>query len=154
MTVKKIGVAKADPEAGSWIVEARSDQFIMNPRLVDLRADVKVLKSAYSRHSSKLPPSMRRAEVRKDYFQKQREIKAELQKLLAQVYQEILEESFSRPLLLRKDKDGEYGRAWRHCLYRGMIYQFDRSDYGADEMREQIETQNKGQIPFNDISRR
>ncbi len=148
MTVKKIGAAIADPEAGLWVVRAKSERFMMNPRLVDLRADVKALKAAYSRHSSKLPPSMRRAEVRKEYFQKQREIKAELQTLLRQVYQEILEESFSYPLLLRKYKDREYGRDWRHCLYQGIIYQFDRPDYGADEMMEQIETQNKGQIPI------
>ena len=145
MTVKKIGVAKADPEAGFWAVEAKSERFMMNPRLVNLRADVKAVRSAYSKHSSKIPPSMRRAEIRADYFEKQREIKAKLQTLLKQVYQEILEESFSCPLALRKNKDMEHGRDWRYCLYQGNIYQFDRPNYGDDQMREQIGAlENKG----------
>ncbi len=138
MTVKKIGKAKADLEQGLWSVEAKSEQFIMNPRRVDTRSDVKALKSSYSRHAGKIPPSMRRPKERDEHFKQQKDLKAELKKLLAGVYAEILKESFSSPILLRKDKDYDHKIDWRYCLYQGMIYQFDRPGYPEDEMIQQI----------------
>ena len=138
MTVKKIGIGKADIETGLWVVEAKSERFIMNQRLVETRSDVKALRSAYSRHASKYPPSVRRSKEREEHFQQQKNLKMELQKLLAQVYEAILKESFSYPIPLRRDKDYDHNSDWRYCLYQGIVYQFARPGYTGDEMIEQI----------------
>lgn len=138
MTVKKIGKGKADPETGFWGVEEKPERFIMNQRLVDARSEVKALKSAYSRHTGKKPPSPRRPEERQEYFRRREELKAGLKKILAQVYGEVLKESFSYPIPLRKDKDYDHKSDWRYCLYQGIIYQFDRPGYPGDEMIRKI----------------
>lgn len=138
MAVKKIGKGKADPETGLWSVEAKSERFIMNQRLVEGRSDVKALKYAYSRHAGRNPPSTRFPKEHEAYLQKRKNLKNELKKLLTQVYIEILEESFSCPIPLRKDKDYDHKSDWRYCLYQGIIYQFDRPDCRGDEMIQQI----------------
>ncbi len=138
MIVKKIGKAKAEPDNGLWGVEAKSVRFTMNQRLVDTRPDVKALKAAYSRHASKRAPSVRRSQQREEHFLEQKKLKTELKKLITQVYAEILKESFSYPIPLRKDRDYDYRSDWRFCLYEGIIYQFDRPDYREDEMIRQI----------------
>ncbi|GEM_PF-4629011 len=138
MTVKKMGKGKADPETGLWGVEAASDRFTMNQRRVDTRPDVKRLKSAYSRHAGKRTPSTRRPKLHEEHVQQQKNLKTELKKLLAQVYREILQESFTDPIPLRKDRDYDHKSDWRYCLYQGIIYQFDRPGYGGDEMIQQI----------------
>ncbi len=138
MTVKKIGKGKADPETGLWGAEQKSERFMMNQRLVDRRPDVKTLKTAYSRHAGKKPPPMRRPQEREEHLRHRKDLKTELQKLLAQVYAEILEESFSYPLPLRKDRDTDHKSDWRYCLYQGIIYQFDRPGYRDEEMIRQI----------------
>lgn len=138
MTVKKIGKGQADPETGLWGVEAKSERFIMNQRLVNARPDVKALKYAYSRHAGKNTPSTRRPKIHDEHVQLQKNLKTELKKLLKQVYEEILKESFSYPIPLRKDKDYDHKSDWRYGLYQGVIYQFDRPDYGGDEMIRQI----------------
>lgn len=140
MTVKKIGKGKADPETGLWGVEAKSERFIMNQRLVDARPDVKRLKYAYSRHAGKRFPSRRLSEEREEHLEQQKSLKAELKKLLRQVYEEILKDSFSYPVPLRKDRDYDHKSDWRYCLYQGIIYQFDRAGYPGDEMIRQINT--------------
>ena len=139
MRVKKIGKAKADPETGLWRVEQKPDRFIMNQRLVDKRPDVKHLKTVYSRHAGKKAPSKRRPEKREEHHRHRKDLKQELNELLARVYAEVLEESFSEPVPLRKDRDIEHHASdWRYGLYQGIIYQFDRPDYLADEMIRQI----------------
>ena len=139
MTVKKIGKAKANIETGLWGVEQKSEQFIMDQRRVDLRSDVKAIKVAYSRHAGKKPPAKRRIHKREEHFQEQKDLKAGVQELLVKVYAEILQESFTYPVPLRKDKDTDHRSDWRYCLYQGIIYQFDRPDYPGDEMILQIE---------------
>ena len=138
MTAKKIGKGKADPETGFWCVEAKSEQFIMNERLVDARSDVKALKSAYAKHARKKMPSSRRPEEREEHLQKKKDIKMELKKIVAQVYAETLKESFTYPIPLRKDSDFDHKGDWRYGLYQGIIYKFDRPDYRGDEMMRQI----------------
>ena len=138
MTVKKIGKGKVDLETGLWGVEAKSEQFMMNQRLVDGRSDVKALKAAYSRQAGKKPPSIRHPKEREAHLRHQKDLKEELKKLLVQVYAEILKESFSYPVPLRKDRDYDHKSDWRYCLYQGTIYQFDRPGYRDDEMIEQI----------------
>ena len=110
----------------------------MNQRLVDLRPDVKAMKIAYSRRAGKRPPSKRSASERKAHHQQQKDLKAGFQELLAKVYAEIIEGSFTYPVPLRKDKDTDHRSDWRYCLYQGIIYQFDRAGYLEDEMIQQI----------------
>ena len=139
MTVKKIGKGKADPETGLWSVEQKPDRFIMNQRLVERRPDVKALRAAYSKHAGKNAPSKRRPHEREAHHQHRKDLKAGLHELLARVYAEILQESFSEIFLLRKDRDTQHHRSdWRYCLYQGIIYQFDRPGYLEDEMIQQI----------------
>jgi hypothetical protein len=140
VVVKKIGIGKADPETGLWGVLMKSERFIMNQRRVDARSDVKALKAAYSRHAGKKPPSVRRVKENEEHHELRKNLKTQLQKLLAQVYAEILEESFTTPVPLRKDRDYDHKSDWRYCLYQGIIYQFDRPDYRDDEMIQQIST--------------
>ena len=138
MNVKKIGRAKADIETGLWGVEQKSEKFMMNQRLVDLRPDVKAMKMVYARHAGKKPPTKRRVNEREAHHQQRKDLKAGLRELLAKVYAEILKESFTYPVPLRKNKDEDHRSDWRYCLYQGVIYQFDRPDYPGDEMIRQI----------------
>jgi len=146
MTVKKIGKGKADPETGLWGVEAESDRFRMNQRRVDTRPDIKALQSAYLRYASRRTPSTRRPQLHEEHVRQQKNFKTELKKLLAQVYQEILQESFTDPIPLRKDRDYDHKSDWRYCLYQGIIYQFDRAGYRDDEMIRQISDGTAGSV--------
>ncbi|MBI3317514.1 MAG: hypothetical protein HYZ85_05895, partial [Candidatus Omnitrophica bacterium] len=137
MTAKKIGEAKAFVETGMWGVEKKPERFLMNERLVNLRPDVKAMKNAYSKHIHTKPPSQTRRTERAEYDQESRNLKAEQNKLLACVYAEILTQSFSYPIPLRKDRDADHRSDWRYCLYQGVIYQFDRPGYSDDEMIQQ-----------------
>ena len=139
MIVKKIGKAQADPEAGFWVVEMKPERFSMNQRLVDSRPDVKAMKSAHSKLARKKSPS--REDLREEHIQQKKSMKLQLQNLLKEVYEEILKESFSSPILLRKDKDYDHKGDWRYCLYQGIIYQFDRPDYPDHEMIRKITQQ-------------
>ena len=137
--VKKIGRSKALPELGLWAVEQKSDRFMMSQRLVDKRPEVKAMKMIYSKHASKSAPNKKRATERNAHHQHRKDLRAELDQLLAKVYAEILKDSFSDAIPLRKSGDVEHGRDLRYCLYHGIIYQFDRPGYGTDEMARQIE---------------
>ena len=139
MVVKKIGKAKAEPEAGLWGVEIKSEKFTMNQRIVEGRRDVKIVRSAYSKHSSKYIPTTRRPTQRAEYMDERAKLKSELNQLIAQVYVETLEDSFSCPVPLRKDKDADHKGDWRYCLYQGVIYQFNRPGYTEEEMIQQID---------------
>lgn len=132
MTVKKIGKGKTDLETGLWGIENKPEKFRMNPRLVDRRPDVKALKSRQF-------ASAQRLVKREEIFQQRKNLKAERTKLLSQVYEEILKDSFTYPLPLRKDKDYAHQGDWRYCLYQGIVYEFDRPGYGDDEIIRQIE---------------
>ena len=143
MIVKKMGKGQVDPETGLWSVPMKAERFLINQRLVDLRPDVKRLKSAYSRHASKAAPSVRRRKECEEHHQKRKDLKAQLQKLLVQVYAEILAESFSSPIPLRRDGEYDHKSDWRYCLYQGIIYQFDRPDYRDHEMIQQISALSK-----------
>lgn len=143
MTVKKIGKGKALPELGLWGVEQRSERFVMSQRLVDRRPDVKALKTTYSRHASRTAPSKRRLKEREAHHQHRKDLRTELDELVAKVYSDILKESFSEPIPLRKERDSEHGGDLRYCLYEGIIYRFDRPGYLSDEMIRQINASHK-----------
>jgi hypothetical protein len=108
----------------------------MNQRFVDARSDVKAMKSAHSKLARTKLPS--RENLREEHIKQKKSVKLQLQNLLKEVYKEILEQSFSSPILLRKDKDYDHKGDWRYCLYQGIIYQFDRPGYPDDEMIRKI----------------
>lgn len=143
MIIKKIGKAKADLETGLWVLENKSERFEMNQRIIDSRRDVKIVRGAYLKQASRYIPSTRRPTLRAEYMAERSKLKGELDKLLAQVYVETLEDSQTCPIPLRKDRDSDHNGDWRYCLYQGMIYQFDRPGYTEDEMIEQINASQK-----------
>ncbi len=143
MIVKKFGKAKADLESGLWILENKPDKFEMNQRIIESRRDVKIVKGAYLKQASKYIPSTRRPTLRAEYMAERAKLKKELDKLVAQVYVETLDDSQTCPIPLRKVRDTEHNGDWRYCLYQGMIYQFDRPGYTEDEMMEQINASQK-----------
>lgn len=138
MAVKKIGKAKAEPENGQWGVEIKPEKFTMNPRIVEGRPDYKLVQRAYSKFASRYIPTTRRPTLRAEYMAERSKLKNELDQLVKQVYVEVLEDSFSCPVVLRKEKDSHHNGDWRYCLYQGIIYQFDRPGYLEDEMVQQI----------------
>ncbi|MBI3307668.1 MAG: hypothetical protein HYZ84_07680 [Candidatus Omnitrophica bacterium] len=138
MKAKKIGKAKAHPEKGMWGISEGTQWFIMNQRLVELRPDMKEAKAEYSRHVHTKPPSKKRQQERAEYQEQQNELKKQIAELVVQIYAEILKESFSYPVPLRKDRDADHWSDWRYCLYQGIIYQFDRPNYTDEEMLERI----------------
>ena len=141
MAVKKIGKAKVDPETGLWGVETKPGLFfIMKQRLVEKRSDIKTSRAAYSKFSGKKPPSRRNPQKREAHFQQQKDLKAEGQKFLMLAYAEILKESFTDPVPLRKDRDTDHKSDWRYCLYQGIIYQFDRPGYRDERMVQEIQS--------------
>ena len=138
MIIQKVGKAKPDALNGFWIVETRSMRFQTNPRVVEGRPEVKKVRSRYQKAATKHVPRTRRIGRREAHFQERDEARAELQKTLKQVYSNILEESFTYPVALKKDKDYAHHGDWRYGLYQGIVYQFDRPDYPGDEMMRQI----------------
>lgn len=137
--MKKIGKAKADSKLGFWLVDGRPDQFGMNPRLVDLHPEVKALKAVYSKFAQRKPPGKGDKKERDAYFVKRTQLKAQLEILLVRIYADILEESFSDPIPLYRDKSHTHHRTdWLYGLYKGIIYEFDKPNYTTGEMLEAI----------------
>lgn len=139
MPVKKIGKAKAFPEDGLWGIDTKPERYSMNERLVDLRPDIKAMKHVYLKHVGTQPPSPKYIAKREEYYRRREVLRKEQYHLIRKVYAEILEDSFIRPIPLRKDKDYDHKGDWRYCLYQGIIYQFDRPGYSGDEMISRIE---------------
>lgn len=135
---KKLGKAKIDLDDELWLVEGRTEKFHFNRRLVDTRPDVKAVKAKYVKFVTANTPSMRKPRKREAHFQIRDEYKKELHECLVKVYEEMLVESFTYPILLRRDKDFDHKIDWRYCLYQGYIYQFDHSGYSDEEMVSQI----------------
>ena len=66
------------------------------------------------------------------------EAKKEVEKALAAAYEDVRQQSFSYPILLWKDRDFGRKMEWRCCIYKGIIYQFDKPIYSDEEMLAQI----------------
>ena len=135
---KKLGKAKIDLEDELWQPEGRTQKFHFNRRLVDTRSDVKAVKAKYTKFITRNTPSMKRPVKREEHFKIREDYQRELEECLKQVYQEMLAESFTYPILLRRDKDYDHKIDWRYCLYQGYIYQFDHSGYSDEEMVSRI----------------
>ena len=136
---KKLGKAKIDLEYELWFAEGRTDKFHFNRRLVDTRPDVKAVKAKYTKYITRNTPSMKRPVKREEHFKVKEDYERELRECLKRVFEEMLTESFTYPILLRRDKDYDHKIDWRYCLYQGYIYQFDHSGYSDEEMIRQIQ---------------
>ncbi len=147
MRVKKIGEAKIDLDAELWYVEGVDDRFQNDRRLIDTRPEIKTLKSTYMKVRRMDTPSRRKPIKRDAYFQARDEYRHELRETLNLVYQDLLEESQSFPIPLQKCKDYNHPREWRHALYQGMIYEFDRHGASSDEKVEAIQAYLSQQNP-------
>ena len=138
MRVKKLGKAQIELTDELWFVEGKHDKYHMNRRLVDTRTDVKSFKAQYVKLIRKNVPHMRQHEAREKHFKTRAEYREGLKGLLTRVYEEIKEESFTYPILLRRARDFDHRSDWRYCIYQGEIYQFDRGGYSSEEMVEFI----------------
>ena len=134
MNVKKIGKAIAIPEEELWGVVAKSEQFLMNKRMVELRPEVKKMRTVFTKFAGKRTPATRKSAKRDEYYLHRESLRAELKRVLAKVYEDIREESFDLPIQLRKNRDTDHKSDFRYCLYRGIIYQFDRPGYRDEDM--------------------
>ena len=139
MKVKKIGKAKMDLKTEIWYVEGRSERYEMSRRMIDAHPDIKSFRSENSRMIQTDTPSLRKPLKREAYFQAREEYRAEWSELLKRVHQEIREGSFEVPVPLKKNKDYDHPREWRHCLYQGNVYESDRQGCTASEMKEAIQ---------------
>lgn len=137
--VKKIGKAKLDLKKELWYVDDKEGAYINNRRLVDTRKDLKALKLQHSKGIGVDTPSRRKPTKRQEYFKNIEAYQKERDLLLAKIYEEIRAESFNFPIPLCKDRDYEHKSDWRYCMYKGIIYQFDRPGYMDDEMIPAIE---------------
>ena len=139
MNVKKIGRAKINLKDELWEAEGRKERFHMNLRLVSSRPEVKAARAAYSKLAGKGRPPLRKPNKRADFLKSVAEKKQDVEVILESAYDDVLDESKLTPILLWKDKD--YGRKmdWRFCIYKGVIYEFDRQGYAEETMLAQIE---------------
>jgi len=138
MSVKKIGRAEINLEDELWWVRGRSEKFHMNLRLVSANPQVKVTRSIYTKLSGKGRPPLRKPNKRLEHLKVVAEAKKEMEKALAAAYEDVRQQSFSFPILLWKDRDFGRKMEWRCCIYKGLIYQFDKTTYSDEEMLAQI----------------
>lgn len=138
MSAKKIGEAKIDMEDELWTVANGKGKFAMSRRHVDSRKEIKEARAKYSKTASKRTPSRRQTEKRDEYYEERDELKRRLRELLVVAYEEIRQESFTTPFVLQKDHDFDHHGQWRYCLYKGIVYQFDRPGYSDEAMLQQI----------------
>lgn len=137
--MKKIGKAKIDLEKELWTTENESAYFQINRRRVELRQDVKKFVSKYKKIMNGKRPSRGQPLEREGFFKACDEAKRQRGIFFSKIYREILEESYTYPIPLRKDHDFEHTGQWRYCLYRGMIYQFNQPSLSDESMVQQIE---------------
>lgn len=155
---KKLGKAKIDLESELWFAEGRPDQYHFNRRLVDTRSDVKAVKSKYAKFVQSNTPSMRKPVQREEHFRMRDDYRRELHDCLVKVYGELLTESMTYPILLRRTRDFDHQSDWRYCIYQGYIYQFDKAGYSDEEMIDRIRAEfppeEKRKIRLKAINRR
>lgn len=119
----------------------------MNQRLVEIRPDFKEYRKNYEKIVHRNTPPSRKSLKRKEYDAERLRTKKELDQMIVKIYREILQDSFSTPILLRLEKGYSRLSDWRYCLYQGNVYQFDRADYSDQEMMDQISAAFAGKMP-------
>lgn len=153
MSVKRIGRAEINLEEELWWVRGRVEKFHMNLRLVSANPAVKVTRNLYTKLTGKGRPPLRKPNKRIEYLKTVAESKKEMEKALAAAYEDVREQSHQYPILLWKDRDFGRKMEWRCCIYKGIIYQFDKPIYSDDEMVEQITALEKKLNPDAAIDR-
>ena len=138
MSVKKIGRAEINLEEELWWVRGRSEKFHMNLRLVSANPAVKAARALYTKLSGKGRPPLRKPNKRLEHLKVVAEAKKEVEKSLAEAYEDVRQQSYHYPILLWKDRDFGRKMEWRCCIYKGVIYQFDKPIYSDEEMLAQI----------------
>ena len=139
MATQKLGKAKFELESELWALEGgRAEKFLMNQRLINARPDVKSLRASYAKIVNGKKPRAHKRRERDEYFAVRDERKDLLNQCLEKAYEEILQESFSYPIPLRRDRDYDHKGDWRYCLYKGYVYQFDKPGCSDAQMLEQI----------------
>ncbi|MSR76900.1 MAG: hypothetical protein EXS63_01545 [Candidatus Omnitrophica bacterium] len=139
MKFKKIGKVQIDLKMEEWFIDGVRDRFQINRRLIDTRKDIKKFRSAYVKVIQLNTPSIKKTLKRQDYFDARNEYRKEWTDLLTRVYEEIRKESYTYPVLLQKVKDYDHPREWRHCLYKGSVYAWDRHGYTSEAMKGRID---------------
>ena len=140
MTAKKLGKAKIDLEKELWQLVEKKGAFLFNRRLVDTRPEIKEVRAKFGKAIQKSTPPVRKYEKREEYVTANKEYRKQMTDVLTKIYQEMLEDSHTTPIKLRRDRDYDHKGDWRYCLYRGIVYQFDRPGYTENEMLNQILT--------------
>ena len=139
MTAKKLGKAKIDLKKELWRLVEKEGAFLFNRRLVDTRPEVKEVRATLGKAIQKSTPPVRKYEKREQYVTANKEYRKQMNEVLTRIYQEMLEDSHTTPIKLRRDRDYDHKSDWRYCLYKGFVYQFDKPGYSNDEMIRQIE---------------
>ena len=139
MNVTKIGKAEIDLENELFTVELKDASFLINKRLVEKRPDFKKARANYLKTARQHTPTMRKHEKREEYFNLKNEGLEQMRAVLKVAYEEILQDSFEAPVPLRRNRDYEHAGDWRYCLYRGIVYKFDKPGLSTEEMREKVE---------------
>lgn len=138
MLIKKIGKAFIDLEDELWCIEGKPLQFFNDRRLVDTRPDVKEVKKGV-KIIQRDTPSRRQSIKREAYFKDLEDYQRQLKECLAKVYAEMLEDTFTQPLALRKHRDYDHNSEARYGLYQGYVYEFDKPNYSPEEMLQKIQ---------------
>ena len=138
MLLKSLGKASMDVETELWSGLFSKETFLMNPRLVDTRADIKDLRKKYKKIAQTRTPPFRKQEDRKKYYSDRQKSLHELHEGIKKVYDEILQDSFQFPIPLRLSQGYSHRSDWRYCIFKSIVYQFDRPGYTDDEMIHQI----------------
>jgi hypothetical protein len=146
ISVKRIGKAKLDLKSELWGIEGKPDKFLINKRLISKNADVKAFRHEYDRFVNGKKPSKRRQEDWKVYLKARSEMDRRLMECLDLAYKEILQESFQFPVPMCRDRDYDHKSDWRYCLYKGVVYQFDKPGLSMDAMSDQIEAYERPKI--------
>lgn len=137
--MKKLGKAKADLDKECWVIDDKPFNFYMNRRIIESREDVKNYMVKYKKLIHTKRPMRNKPIEREEYFKTRAEGDKQLKIFMTFVFKDILKDSFEFPIAMRLDRDYDHNSDWRYCLYKGLIYQFDKPNLSIDEMVRQIE---------------
>ena len=137
--MKKLGKAKIDLDSDLWVVEPGHQRFHMNRRIVETRSDVKKFMAKFRRATNGPRPTRRQPNKREEYFKARDESRRQARLFWSVVYKEVMNDSYEFPIQLRLDRDYDHNSDWRYCLYKGVVYHFDKPGLSDAEMIRQIE---------------
>jgi hypothetical protein len=139
MNVKKLGKVVLHLNEGAWSVEGHNERYKVNERLVELHPEVKAINSQLGKAVRTPRPPVRKPLKREVHLAAEAEYRKQMRDTLLRVYEEIKQDSFSYPIPMRKEKDFEHNSDYRYCMFKGIIYRFDRPGYEDKEIIRSIE---------------